>query len=730
MIQRTFRFGGTVLGVLFILSASAFAQLNISQTPGAPSVSPRVVTDSQGNVHSVWVEKTTYLPGTSLLAGDVYYAKADWATQQISTPVNLSNSGTVYSDTDEMSSIAVDGSGRIYVVWTEGWDPTCLLKVRILSNGSWGAAYTVQSGLRFRTPRIAVTSDGDIYLAWWDFQWKIQSTARIGGTWETVRMISSSSEIAKMADIDVGPNIVGVVFIKKPSSYDVYQASYIQRGKGLNAAWSAVTIVAPDPYDQVFTAIRIDSNDVPHIAWMDDSGNRVVQYSYRTSTGGFAAPLALTGWSLYHSLFLSKRGDDIYFAWQLGGYGNGVGLQYDVRYANGSWRGVRQVPNSAGVTYGDIAASPDKSILYFVWDTNFYGNGDIYGWAETIATPGKRDFIGTWNGQGVYALNSDTGAWTYLTTPATVIAAGDLDGDGIDDLVGVWPNQSGVWVKYSKTGTWTLLTSLTARQIAVGDMNGDGNKELVGTWDGQGVFYLKSSGDWVMLATPATQIAVGDLDGDGTDDLIGIWPGQGGVWVNYSKTGQWALLSASAKDIATGDMNGDGRVDFVGTWDGQGVFFRNSLTGQWVQMAAIADQVTAGDLDGDGTADLVGIWPAQGGVWAKYSKTGTWARLSSTAADIATGRLRVTGASSFAAGQGLNAPLGGFGGGPSRTGNFQDRSAEGPGGRSFVFQIGPNLVPLENGDGTMRIPGPGESGFSFVEQKNLVPSETSTAKKK
>jgi len=714
MIQRTLRIGWTAFGVLFILSASVFAQLNISRSPSAPSVSPRMVTDNQGNVHSVWVENYP--------DGDVYYAKADWATQQISTPINLSNSGTVYSETDEMASIAADGSGRIYVVWTEGWQPTCLLKVRIFSNGSWGAAYTVQSGLKFKTPRIAVTPEGDIYLVWWDFQWKIQSTARVNGAWEGVRMISSSSEMAKMADIDVGPNIVGVAFIKKPSGA-AYQASYIQRGKGFNAAWSAIKLVAPNAADQVFTAIRIDSQDVAHIAWMDDLGNRVVQYSHKTSSG-FTAPLALTGWSLFHNLFLSKRGDDIYFVWQLGSYGNGSGLQYDVRYANGNWRGVRSVPNSAGTTYGDVAPSPDKSILYFVWDTDFYGNGDIFGWAETIGTPGKRDFIGTWNGQGIYSLNSDTGAWTYLTTPATVIAAGDMDGDGIDDVVGVWSSPSGVWVKYSKTGVWTLLTSLTARQIAVGDMNGDGKKELVGTWDGQGVFYLKSSGDWVMLATPATQIATGDLDGDGIDDLIGTWPGQGGVWVNYSRTGQWARLSESAKDIAAGDMNGDGRVDFVGTWDGQGVFYRNSLNGQWVQIAAVADQITAGDLDGDGTADLVGIWPGQGGVWAKYSKAGTWARLSSAAADIATGRLRITGASNLSTGQGLNAPLGGFGGGPSRTGNFLDLSAAGPGGRKFVYQMGQNLVPLESGDGTMKIPGPGESGFSFAAEKNLVPVES------
>ena len=51
------------------------------------------------------------------------------------------------------------------------------------------------------------------------------------------------------------------------------------------------------------------------------------------------------------------------------------------------------------------------------------------------------DFLGTWDGQGVYYRNSDYRrvgeAWPtpgHLWSPA-----GDLDGDGIDDLIGIWP---------------------------------------------------------------------------------------------------------------------------------------------------------------------------------------------------------------------------------------------------------------------------------------------------
>jgi hypothetical protein len=169
---------------------------------------------------------------------------------------------------------------------------------------------------------------------------------------------------------------------------------------------------------------------------------------------------------------------------------------------------------------------------------------------------GRKDLLGTWDGQGVYYKDSIGGAWVLMATPATLIAAGDLDGDGTDDLIGIWPGQAGVWVKYSMTGTWSYIGS-TPRDITVGDMNGDGRADLVGTWDGQGVFYKDSiSGQWVQIASPADQVAAGDLDGDGIDDLIGVWPGQGGVWVKLSTTQAWTSIASTPRDIAAGKFVG------------------------------------------------------------------------------------------------------------------------------------------------------------------------------
>jgi len=340
-----------------------------------------------------------------------------------------------------------------------------------------------------------------------------------------------------------------------------------------------------------------------------------------------------------------------------------------------------------------------------------------------ISSIQKDDFLGTWDGQGVYYRNSDTGAWVKMASPATLITAGDLGGDGVDDLIGIWPSQGGVWVKSSTNGAWTKL-STTAEHIASGDMNGDSRVDFLGAWDGQGVYYRNSmNGAWVKMASPATLITAGDLDGDGIDDLIGIWPTQGGVWVKYSKTDAWAKLSSTAKDIAAGDMNGDGRDDLLATWDGQGVYYRNSMNGAWVKMSTPADQVTCGDLDADGQADLIGIWPTQGGVWVKYSATGSWAKLSSSARDIAAGKMRAGTGGTIAA-QALFGPMGGYAQGPESLIQYQDTSSEGPGGLHFVYQTEEQLIPQEHESEMMRMPGPGEPGFRCVEEKNLIPEES------
>jgi hypothetical protein len=53
-----------------------------------------------------------------------------------------------------------------------------------------------------------------------------------------------------------------------------------------------------------------------------------------------------------------------------------------------------------------------------------------------------------------------------MSSAASLIGAGDVDGDATDDLLGVWG--SGLWVKYSKSGNWEKLSISPPNDIDIG----------------------------------------------------------------------------------------------------------------------------------------------------------------------------------------------------------------------------------------------------------------------
>jgi hypothetical protein len=308
------------------------------------------------------------------------------------------------------------------------------------------------------------------------------------------------------------------------------------------------------------------------------------------------------------------------------------------------------------------------------------------------------------------------------------VAAGDLDGDGKDDLIGVW--SSGLWVMSSLSGNWAKISVSLPVSIASGDMNGDGMDDVMGTWSPGGTYYRDTlGGNWVYVSTPADSLAAGDLDGDGIDDLIGVW--SNGLWVKYSSSQIWGMLDKHPpSDIAAGDLNGDGRDDVLGTWSTYGTYYKDTLSGNWVYISTPADLVAAGDLDADGVDDLIGIWGGvYCGLWVRYSEIIGWKKICmALPVDIDAGLFR--GGAWDVNALGYLEPVGGFAEGPGNLSEYEDLSDEGPGGWNFVYQEQSNLTPQETYANIMRTPGPGEPGFRCTQQENPVPTEPLEPKKK
>jgi len=121
-----------------------------------------------------------------------------------------------------------------------------------------------------------------------------------------------------------------------------------------------------------------------------------------------------------------------------------------------------------GYTYSSQATFP------VIGGPDLTYNGGYDAFVAKISWIQEDDLLATWDGQGVYYRNSINGDWAPMATPATLITAGDLDGDGVDDLIGIWPAQGGAYVKYAATAGWDKLSSpfpfVSARHIAAGKM--------------------------------------------------------------------------------------------------------------------------------------------------------------------------------------------------------------------------------------------------------------------
>ena len=240
------------------------------------------------------------------------------------------------------------------------------------------------------------------------------------------------------------------------------------------------------------------------------------------------------------------------------------------------------------------------------------------------------------NGDGTFKR-----AVVYETIFPFGIAEGDLNGDGIPDVVVAGGEETDPLI-FAFLGTSTgkleaapkVSAGVTAPEaLAVADFNGDGNLDLAVTGSrsnnvsillGNGKRGFTPGGTFATGPSPIGVVA-GDFNGDGKMDLavvnnglddvsilLGNGDGTFGAATNFG-AGQSPVY------VVTGDFNGDGKLDLAVTnsvgnnvsillGKGDGTFGQPTdfATGETPEFIAV------GDLNGDGKLDLAVANAAQG----------------------------------------------------------------------------------------------------------------------
>ena len=273
-----------------------------------------------------------------------------------------------------------------------------------------------------------------------------------------------------------------------------------------------------------------------------------------------------------------------------------------------------------------------------------------------------------------YDQTSGTNALYYKTIDATTmavqtisnadvslsqiaaIAVGDLNGDGVADVVGIDATSAsiGVWLATASgtLGTPTIYPLPGAASGSVGeaavlaDVNGDGKVDIViascdqngcnsssgqeqlwvltgkgdGTWNAPQPFNIPSYGSY-----PLANLIAADLRGTGHMDLIGsnglvLLNNGGGVFTVGTPAFPPAYSNSGyGPNLAVGDFNHDGKMDLAMN-DGANVhIYLGNGDGTFTvgkSYASVNDvgYLTATDLDGDGNIDLY-VGEANGGLF-------------------------------------------------------------------------------------------------------------------
>jgi hypothetical protein len=293
-------------------------------------------------------------------------------------------------------------------------------------------------------------------------------------------------------------------------------------------------------------------------------------------------------------------------------------------------------PSTGAGTFGAPVLTPDGDDPLYLASADLTGAGPLDVVSASYDDGTLTVFYNSAQTPGTFA------APVILSSPgATQVAIGDMNNDGLQDLVSADFNVS----LFVQTAPGTFAKPVTlypggANWVAVGDLNNDGIADVALT-DSVGVKVLLHTGAATSLTyaapvavftqsvnpgiTGANLIAIADVNGDGLNDLVITDPGPPGspptvniLLQNKSAPGTFLApvsytLSGSSvpQSIVVADVNGDGRPDIViGGSTVVNVLLNNaSAPGKFLAAASYATtnatQVAIADVNGDGLVDIV-----------------------------------------------------------------------------------------------------------------------------
>ena len=245
--------------------------------------------------------------------------------------------------------------------------------------------------------------------------------------------------------------------------------------------------------------------------------------------------------------------------------------------------------------------------------------------------------------------NSNQTIWADSNAGASMFASGDLNGDGTQDLVLLYPSVSYVryMLSFDSSHLYTLGLGATPSKMLVADFNDDLYVDILVVVSGSPDITIYYGGETVPTGSETihcggvvTDVAIGDLDNDSLMDLV-VTTANGLIDIFYNS---WdgpdpyfpnpdAELAPTpgiaVQTVIAGDFNSDGLVDIAYPNSSAGqcaidIAFQSEIYRSFSLPANITlfasppdhfNKLWSSDLNGDGRLDLAAMRPATHSVY-------------------------------------------------------------------------------------------------------------------
>jgi hypothetical protein len=350
------------------------------------------------------------------------------------------------------------------------------------------------------------------------------------------------------------------------------------------------------------------------------------------------------GWLFYASQCSSLDDDHPSFTYQCSctnGYpenNNNLGYSLLRQGSIGTVSATRVSWFNTGVGYGDFDGSTTNSGLGYEYvkrlAVNEYPAGKALYLTKSSMSPEMNTRLMNWYDFNLYGDPSTSLADQKTMETAEYIVRGDMDGNGLDEVIGDF-GDDGIWVYYNDS-TWTKLHGKDPFFMACADMDGNGLDELIIDFGSAGIWIYYNNSTWTKLhGKDPFFMACADMDGNGLDEVI-IDFGTAGIWIYYNNSTWTKLHSKTSALIACGDMDNNGQDEVIIDFGSAGIWiYYNDST--WTKLHSKTSAFMAcADMDGNGLDEVI-IDFGTAGIWIYYNNS-TWTKLhSKTSAFIACG---------------------------------------------------------------------------------------------